>query len=269
MTLASNIDDDEILSLGTHAVAAATTTVLAMFERPDSLDVRVKSTAADLVSRADMEGERIVREVILGSRPDDSFVGEEGTKVEGSSPLTWVLDPVDSTANFVRGIPIWSISLAAMTGGVVVAGIVAFPPGSETYSAHRSTPVMLNGRPVDSPPPRPLSASMLAIGWGPKSVGRRHGLVADRLIPLFGKVRSPGSPALGLSWTAIGRFDAAFYEMDFSDWDVRAGAFLCQRAGLRVEEHPPAVPGASRRLLAAPHEHWSRLSQILDTGPVR
>ena len=104
---------------------------------------------------------------------------------------------------------------------------------------------------------------MVAVGWGPRSSGRRQGHVAGSLIHRVGKVRSPGSPALGLAWTALGRFDAAFYEMDFSDWDVAAGAFLCECAGLTVRREPADAPDSSPRLLASRSELADSLAPLV------
>ena len=243
----------DLHALGVAAVDLASVVLMQRFRSPD-LQVSVKSSAADVVTDADLASERIVREHILSSRPDDGFIGEEGTSVPGTSGLSWILDPIDSTANYARGIPIWSISLAVSDESGVIAGVVACPPLDEVISATSETGVLLNGSQMPPPPRRELDAAMVAIGWGPKSGGERQARVASTLIPAVGKVRSPGSPALGLAWTALGRFDAAFYEMDFSQWDVAAGGFLCECAGLRVTRRDPERSGESPRLLASP-EH--------------
>jgi len=257
------VDETALLELATEAVAASAAEVMELFTDPAGLLVSAKESPADVVTEADVIGERIVTEVILGARPDDSFIGEEGTRIAGSSSVTWVLDPVDSTANFARGIPIWSISLAAVVDGDIRIAVVAYPPAGEVYSANSSTGILLNGSPIGPRPMRSLEASMFGIGWGPNAAPGRHGVVADGLIPRVGKVRSPGSPALGLSWAAIGRFDAVYYEMDFNEWDIRAGAFLCEQGGLRVGEFQPTDPHVSPRLLAAPDHLWDYFAAVV------
>ena len=236
--------------LGVRTVEATAEILRERFGASD-LRVSTKSSPADVVTDADLTSERIVREVLLAERPSDGMLAEEGTSIEGTSGISWVLDPIDSTANFARGIPIWSISLAAMDSYGVLAGVVAFPPGGEVISATAATGVLLNGSPVQPGRAPTLSGSMVAIGWGSRSSGRRQGRVAESLIHRVGKVRSPGSPALGLAWTALERFDAAYYEMDFDDWDVAAGAFLCECAGLIVRREPADAADSSHRLLAA------------------
>lgn len=259
----------DLLASDLHAlaVAAVERAVLPLMERFRSADLEVstKSSSADLVTDADLASERTIREHVLAARSADGFVGEEGTSVVGTSGIAWVLDPIDSTANFARGIPIWSVSLAVSDERGVVAGVVACPPHGEVVSGTRKKGLLLNGSPVSSRPERELAASMIAIGWGARSGGRRQARVAGALIHSVGKVRSPGSPALGLAWTALGRFDAAFYEMDFSEWDVAAGAFLCECAGLIVTRTNPELPDESPRLLAAPPNLEASLSQFVFT----
>jgi myo-inositol-1(or 4)-monophosphatase len=243
-------------------VSAASTVTLDRFRATD-LRVDTKASTADVVTDADLASEEVVRRIVFRERPNDGFIGEEEAATSGTSRVTWLLDPIDSTANYARGIPIWSISLAVRDDVGVMAGIVAYPPGTEVVSGTRATGVMLDGRPVSRRQPVALEAAMVAIGWGSRSSGRRQEVVAGSLIPRVGKVRSPGSPALGLSWTALGRFDAAYYEMEFGEWDVSAGAFLCECAGLVVRREGPDGADASPRILAAPRDLVDDLSRFV------
>jgi len=253
---------ESLRQLGVNAVGAAAEALRERFGASD-LEVMTKGSPADVVTDGDLTSERVVREMILTSRPHDGMLAEEGTSIEGTSGISWVLDPIDSTANFARGIPIWSISLAAMDDKGTLAGVVAFPPGGEIVSATATSGILLNGAPVSLGPSPALAAAMVAIGWGPRSSGRRQGRVAESLIHRVGKVRSPGSPALGLAWTALGRFDAAYYEMDFNDWDVAAGTFLCECAGLTVQREPADAADSSHRLLAARPELAHHLAPLV------
>lgn len=254
--------DAELHAIALGAVKLAAVVTMERFRSP-GLSVTNKSSAADVVTDADVASECTVREYVLAARPDDGFLGEEGTSLTGTSGISWILDPIDSTANFARGIPIWSISLAAKDQSGVVIGVVACPPHNEVISASRESGIVLNGAVAPTAPPRELQASMIAIGWGSRSDGKREAKVAGAIVPAVGKVRSPGSPALGLAWTAIGRFDAAFYEMDFNEWDIAAGGFLCEQAGLIVTERRPDNPGESRRLLASPTSLHATLSDLV------
>ncbi len=255
---------EALRTLGVRAVDAAADVLRDRFRASD-LSISTKDSPGDVVTDADLASEQTVREVLLTARPTDGMLAEEGTSIEGTSGIRWVLDPIDSTANFARGIPIWSISLAAIGAGGVLAGVVAFPPGGEVVSGTATSGVLLNGARVAIGPSSALSGSMVAVGWGARSAGRRQGRVAEALIHRVGKVRSPGSPALGLAWTALGRFDAAYYEMDFNEWDVAAGEFLCECAGLTVLREPADASDSSHRLLAARPELADSIAELVLT----
>ena len=94
-----------------------------------------KSTPTDLVSEADLASERAIRELLARRRPDDGFVGEEGGREEGSSGLSWVVDPLDGTINFLFGIPQWCVSVAVRDGAGTLAGAVYDPNRDELFSA--------------------------------------------------------------------------------------------------------------------------------------
>jgi myo-inositol-1(or 4)-monophosphatase len=248
--------------LGVRAVETAAVVALDRFHATD-LRVTAKRSMSDVVTDADFASERSVREVLLGARPSDGMLAEEETSVQGTSGISWVLDPIDSTANFARGIPIWSISLAATSTHGAVAGVVAFPPGGEVISGTAASGVLLNGSRSPLGPCCELGASMITVGWSQRTYSTRQGEVAESMIRNVGRVRSPGSPALGLAWTALGRFDAAYYEMDFSVWDVAAGVFLCECAGMSVRYEPAAAPESSHRLLVARPELMGHLTEVV------
>lgn len=256
-------DLPRLLGIASAGVAEASVVLLNRFRSPD-LVVTSKGSSIDVVSDADRTAEAACRKLILGERPDDSFLGEEEGDRPGTSGVRWLLDPLDSTANFVRGIPIWSISLAAVDAIGTAVAVVACPQDGEVFSATRESPVHLNGRELPPRPVRSMAASMIAVGWGPRTGGRRQSLVAGLIVGKAGKVRSPGSPALGLAWTAAGRFDAAFYEMDFAAWDIAAGSLLCRQAGLIVHVAPPASPDASPRFLATTSHLETELLELLE-----
>ena len=102
----------------TVAEAAAAPTVELLLERVDgALDVIEKSTSTDLVTQVDREAEELIVGVIGSHRPDDGIVGEEGTGVEGSTGVNWIIDPIDGTTNFVYGLPGFAVSIAAEVDG--------------------------------------------------------------------------------------------------------------------------------------------------------
>jgi myo-inositol-1(or 4)-monophosphatase len=222
-------------------------------------EVTSKSTPTDLVSEADLASERAIRELLASRRPRDGFVGEEGGSAEGESGLSWVVDPLDGTVNFLFGIPQWCVSVAVSDSEGTIAGAVYDPNRQELFTATRNGPARLSspegelelhgpqragaGRSeprADLEPPGAdeLAAAMVATGLGYDArVREAQGKVLARLVPRVRDIRRFGSAALDLTWTAAGRYDA-YFERSVKQWDIAAGALICERAGLAIAELP-------------------------------
>jgi myo-inositol-1(or 4)-monophosphatase len=218
--------------------------------------VSSKSTPTDLVSEADLASEQAIRELLGTRRPDDGFVGEEGGSHEGTSGLSWVVDPLDGTVNFLFGIPQWCVSVAVRDEQGTLAGAVYDPNRDELFTATRDGGAQLlaaggtleliredaggsTGRHgVESGGVNgvSLSQAMVATGlaYDAEVRGAQAGILA-RLIPRVRDIRRFGSAALDLAWTAAGRYDA-YFERSVKQWDIAAGALVCERAGLQVLE---------------------------------
>jgi myo-inositol-1(or 4)-monophosphatase len=228
--------------------------------RTDGGAVRSKSTPTDPVTVVDTETERLLRDRLAELRPGDPVLGEEGGGPAGApaGAVTWVLDPIDGTVNFVYGIPAYAVSVAAQVNGVSVAGAVADVVGRRVYSAAQG----LGAHLIDEQGTHPLrcadvddlSMALLGTGFG-YSVGRRttQAALLARMLPLVRDVRRIGSAALDLCMVAAGRLDA-YYEHGLQVWDLAAGALIAAEAGARVVVPPPdgAVGGAGLVVAAAP-----------------
>ncbi|HEV7585141.1 MAG TPA: inositol monophosphatase family protein [Solirubrobacteraceae bacterium] len=237
-------------------------------------EVTSKSTPTDLVSEADLASERAIRELLTARRPQDGFVGEEGGSREGASGLSWVVDPLDGTVNFLYGIPQWCVSVAVHDAGGTVAGAVYDPNREELFTATRDGPALLSGADgravelvgperapghraedggdVAAPLGGELPAAMIATGLAYDSqVRAAQAKVLSRLIPRVRDIRRFGSAALDLAWTAAGRYDA-YFERSVKQWDIAAGALICERAGLRILELPELENLPWGILVAAP-----------------
>jgi myo-inositol-1(or 4)-monophosphatase len=229
---------------------------------PGSGAVRSKSTPTDPVTVVDTETERLLRDRLAQLRPGEPILGEEGggpadTGATPSGALTWVLDPIDGTVNFVYGIPAYAVSVAVQVNGVSVAGAVADVVAGLVYSAatglgadvtdERGTRA-LRCSTVDN-----LSMALLGTGFG-YSRRRRSAQAAllAQMLPVVRDVRRIGSAALDLCMVAAGRLDA-FYE-HLQVWDSAAGALIATEAGARVLLPAPigAVGGAGLVVAAAP-----------------
>jgi len=215
-----------------------------------------KSTPTDLVSGADLAAERAIRELLGELRPEDAFVGEEGGSESGSSGLSWIVDPLDGTVNYLFGIPQWSVSVAVSDGARTLAGAVYDPGREELFVATADGAALLldasgekrlYGRDADPGAggeaeggPAKLATAMVATGLAyDADVRAAQALVLARVLPRVRDIRRFGSAALDLTWTAAGRYDA-YFERTVKPWDIAAGALVCERAGLRVLELPAA-----------------------------
>lgn len=221
--------------------------------------VRSKTTPTDPVTVVDTEAERLLRERLAQLRPGDPILGEEGggpTDPTAADSVTWVLDPIDGTVNFVYGIPAYAVSVGAQVDGVSVAGAVADVFAGRVYSAAAGLGASVTDEtgitdlrcsPVDD-----LSMALLGTGFGysPRRRVRQAALVAQ-MLPVVRDVRRIGSAALDLCMVAEGRLDA-YYEHGLQAWDCAAGALIAAEAGARVVLPDPDVRGAGLVLAAAP-----------------
>jgi myo-inositol-1(or 4)-monophosphatase len=252
-------EDGPLLAVAVEAARRGGALLLDRARRGAERDVTSKSTPTDLVSEADLASERAIRELLATRRPQDGFVGEEGGSSEGVSGLSWVVDPLDGTVNFLFGIPQWCVSVAVRDLDGTIAGAVYDPNREELFTATRDGPALLSGplgvlelggkgrTPAARSQPlagrgaageEDLSAAMVATGLAyDADVREAQARVLARLIPRVRDIRRFGSAALDLTWTAAGRYDA-YFERSVKEWDIAAGALICERAGLRVLELP-------------------------------
>lgn len=228
---------------------------------PGSGLVQTKSTPTDPVTVVDTEAEAFIRERLARLRPGDAVLGEEGGStgdVSGRDPgaVTWVVDPIDGTVNFMYGVPAYAVSVAAQIGGVSVAGAVADVAGGRIYSAAAGAGAQVSDahgtaelRCTDV---GDLSLALLGTGFG-YSTRRREVQAAllARLLPKVRDVRRIGSAALDLCMVAAGRLDA-YYEHGTKPWDYAAGALIAAEAGARVVLPGPAIDGGDVIVAAAP-----------------
>jgi myo-inositol-1(or 4)-monophosphatase len=233
------------------AVEAATSAGALLAERARQgaeQQVSSKSTPTDLVSEADLASQRAIRELLSSRRPQDGFVGEEGDHMEGTSGLSWVVDPLDGTINFVFRIPQWCVSVAVRDEHGTLAGAVYDPNRQELFTATRDGPATLAGpqgsvelsdrQGLAGGRGEGVAAAMVATGLAyDADVRAAQGRVLARVAPQVRDIRRFGSAALDLCWTAAGRYDA-YFERTVKQWDIAAGALVCERAGLVVLDLP-------------------------------
>ncbi len=226
------MSDHELLAAAETAARAAADVLLAYQRQGDAVAVHTKSSPTDLVSQADVDAERAIREVLARLRPDDAILGEEGDDVAGESGLHWVVDPLDGTINYLFGIPQWCVSVACEGH----AGVILDPVRPECFRATTGGGATLDGEPLRASTADDLATALIATGFGyAADVRRAQAEQVAALLPQVRDIRRMGSAALDLAWTAAGRYDA-FYERGVQRWDVAAGLLLCAEAGLEHRE---------------------------------
>ncbi len=227
----------------------------------DVTGVDTKISSTDMVSDVDRASEAAVARILATDRPDDAVLGEEGTSKSGSSGVTWVVDPLDGTTNFLFGIPQWSVSIAAEMEGRAVVGVVIDPSRNEVWAAMAGHGAFLNGRRCMVRPDRStLDTALVATGFGYRAQRRQwQARVAAQVIPAVRDIRRLGSAALDLCWTGAARFDA-YYEWGLNPWDYSAGALFASEAGATVQ-----ILG-HRTVVAAPAHLFGPLCRLLESA---
>jgi myo-inositol-1(or 4)-monophosphatase len=200
--------------------------------RTDGVEVAdTKSSPIDIVTEADRACERLIRDRLLGARPDDGIVGEEGSQRAGTSGVVWIVDPIDGTVNYLYGLPHYAVSIAAELAGDVVAGVVLAPVLGLEYVATRGGGATCNGRPVRPRPVAPMSERLVATGFSYEQPARtRQAAYIARLLPQVRDLRRLGSCALDVCGVAAGTVDA-YVEEGAHIWDHAAAGLILAEAG--------------------------------------
>lgn len=227
----------------------------------------------DVVSIADRESEAVIRRVVLGAFPSDRFLGEEtGLSGADETAPSWIVDPLDGTANFVRGFPHWAVSIARTRGGLLgtlEAGVVWDPVKKDLFTAERGAGAFRNSLRLRVPPRPGLDGAALATGFP-----FRQQQKIDRYLSIFRalfmksrSIRRAGSAALDLAYVAGGIFDG-FFEFGLSPWDTAAGALLVTEAGGLVTDFDGGAAWRTRGnvLAATPGVHAELLDVMRETG---
>ncbi|MEZ5244432.1 MAG: inositol monophosphatase family protein [Acidimicrobiales bacterium] len=207
------------------------------------LDAGTKSSQTDLVTEFDTWSERTIVDAITAARPDDGFLGEEGARVEGSTGVVWLIDPIDGTTNFVYDLPGCSVSIAASVDGVMTVGAVHDLVRDERFRATLGGGATRNHEPIAVSRRRDLATSLVATGFSYDADRRRAQAAAlTILLPQVRDIRRLGGAAVDLCALACGRVDA-YYERGLQPWDSAAGALIATEAGAVLEDRS-ALDGA-------------------------
>ena len=233
------------LNIMVKAARVAGRSLVKDFREVENLQVSVKS-AGDFVSRADIRAEEILKEELLGARPNYGWLGEEtAEEIPGADPTRrWIVDPLDGTTNFLHGLPHWAVSIALEHKGEVVSGVVYDAAKDEMFFAEKGQGAWLNQSRIRVSGRRVMSEAVFATGVPFAANPNLPPMIQDlaRLMPLCAGVRRWGAAALDLAYVAAGRFDG-YWERGVHPWDIAAGLILVKEAGGFAE---PLEPGDSK-----------------------
>jgi len=204
----------------------------------------------DWVTRFDREVEEHLRETLRHALPQCRFVGEEGGGELTDEP-TWLVDPIDGTANFARGYPQYAVSIALCVGREAVLGVIVDPSRDEVFIAAAGLGAWLNGQRIACAQARPPDQCLVATVFPKPGATFMDDYLAEfgRVLKTFGQVRRSGAMALELAYVAAGRVDA-FWERGMGAWDAAAGAVLLREAGA-VMQAMDGLPLLESRMLVA------------------
>lgn len=253
-----DVDPAALADLASRLARHAATEILEM--RGRGVDVAAtKSSDVDVVTAADHASERILTEAIIAERPEDGILGEEGTGRESRSGITWVLDPIDGTVNYLYDIPAYAVSVAATVadpdafadGRRAIAGAVCNPRTDELFEAYADGGARRNGAPIRVSEQPELARALVATGFG-YTVERRteQAEAVARLIPRVRDIRRIGAASYDLCLLAAGRLDA-YYERGLQPWDYAAGALIAREAGAELLGKNASTPPGEPYLVAA------------------
>ncbi|MDF2178912.1 inositol-1-monophosphatase [Aliiglaciecola sp. CAU 1673] len=237
-----------MLNIAVRAARVAGNIISRGYESRADLATELKGEN-DYVTQIDKEAEQAIIDKIRQSFPDHSFVGEEGGIVEGDETFKWVIDPLDGTTNFIKGIPHFAVSIALLYKGKLDQAVVFDPMRGELFTASKGSGAQLNGYRIRCTKSRDLSGTVLATAFPFKKKEALNGYMSSfsTIFSQCGDVRRSGSAALDMAYVAAGRFDG-YWEKGIKPWDIAAGSLLVQEAGGLVTDfdggHEPMRTGA-------------------------
>jgi len=229
-----------MLNMALRAARSAAQLIVRSMDRVDSLTVSEKGSG-DYVSEVDRAAEQCIVQALRKTWPEHGFLCEESGLIEGQGAgrdYLWIIDPLDGTTNFLRGVPHFAVSIACQYKGRLEHAVVLDPVRQEEFTASRGHGASLNGRRLRVSSRKSLTGALVGTGF----VYHKNAERLDNYLGMYralteqcGGLRRAGAASLDLAYVAAGRFDA-FWEFGLSEWDMAAGALLIQEAGGLVSD---------------------------------
>jgi myo-inositol-1(or 4)-monophosphatase len=217
-----------------------------------------KSSSVDIVTAVDREVEALIRARLAERQPGDGFLGEEGGRADCTTSLTWVIDPIDGTVNFLYDIPHYAVSIAVVEGDPTpgnwteLAGVVINVSSGREFTASAGGGAFADGVPISVNRPESLGQSLLSTGFSySQYIRTEQARVMATVMPHIRDIRRMGAAALDLTALAAGQIDIYFERM-LQPWDHAAGVLIAREAGAEVRGWNGAAPDVDWLLAAHP-----------------
>jgi len=234
-------------------IARSVATEAAEFIRTRRLDhvevANTKSSGTDVVTEVDKASERLIFERLQELRPQDGFLGEEGGSDDSQSGITWVVDPIDGTTNFLYNIPHYAVSIAAVDGPptpdqwTLLAGCVVNPTTGDVFTAGSGLGAFRGSTALSVREPVDIQQALVLTGFAYGAHFRKHqAKLLEDVLPRVRDLRRMGTASLDLAMIAQGMADV-YFERTISPWDFAGGAIVVQEAGGVVTGLHGAAPG--------------------------
>lgn len=229
-----------MIRVASEAARKASEVITRAFRDIDLIKVE-KKAPTDFVTAVDRAVEKILIDEIRERFPEHRFLGEEsGESGDPDSEVEWIIDPLDGTTNFIRGIPQFAISIGCKVKGRLEHGLILDPIRDDEFSASRGQGARLNGKRIRVSDAKNLEGALLATGipFGSATIPHIEAYLKcteDLLKNNTAGIRRLGAASLDLAYLAAGRFDG-FYEIDLKPWDIAAGILIVREAGGLVSD---------------------------------
>lgn len=221
-----------MLNIAIRAARKAGNHIAKSLENTDNIETSQKGFN-DFVSNVDTEAEAIIIDIIKSSYPEHSIIAEESGSIEGKdSDVQWVIDPLDGTTNFIKGLPHFAVSIAVRIKGKTEVACVYDPMLNELFTAQRGSGAQLNNSRLRVKQLKDLQGAVLATGFPFKQKQHSESFmkIVSALFVDCADFRRTGSAALDLCYLASGRVDG-YFELGLKPWDMAAGELIAREAG--------------------------------------
>jgi myo-inositol-1(or 4)-monophosphatase len=243
---------NELLEIAKDAGLAASEL---LSQRPADFELSIKSSAIDFATQMDKASESLIVSKILSTRPNDGIIGEEGSSVPSKSGVTWIIDPLDGTVNYLYDLPGWNICIAAKDNEGIQVGVVVAPSVNGFWHARKGGGAFSHGKPIRTSDVSDLAGALIATGFSYDREKRiEQAEMLARLIPKIRDIRRLGCAGVDLCYVASGILDG-FYEYGLNEWDYSAGGLIAMEAGALMTGRNGGPVGREMTIVANPALH--------------